>query len=289
MEIMNTPQQMKKWSRDRVLAGRTIGFVPTMGYLHEGHLSLMRKAREENDSLVASIFVNPTQFGRNEDLGSYPKAPELDAKKCEECGVDALFMPRNEDMYGSDFQTYVHVDRVSGPLCGASRPGHFKGVATVVLKLFNLILPTAAYFGEKDYQQLQVIKTMVRDLDLDVRVVPCTTVRESDGLAMSSRNSYLTAEERQQAVCLYHALEAANKLFLDGEADPESYLKVMRDRIREKPSAQIDYVELVHPETLQRLEEVNASGALAIMAVRIGTTRLIDNKLLGRGGFHTMS
>jgi pantoate--beta-alanine ligase len=289
MEILNTPQQMKKWSRACVRGDKTIGFVPTMGYLHEGHLSLMHKAREKNDSLVSSIFVNPTQFGRNEDLGSYPKAPEADAKKCEECGVDALFMPRNEDIYGDDFQTYVHVEKVSGPLCGASRPGHFKGVATVVLKLFNLILPTAAYFGEKDYQQLQVIKTMVRDFDLDVRIVACPTVRESDGLAMSSRNSYLSAEERQQAVCLYQALEAANRLFLNGEADPESYLKVMLDKISEKPSAQIDYVELVHPETLQRLEKVNAAGALAIMAVRIGTTRLIDNKLLGRGGFHTMS
>ncbi len=280
---------MKKWSRARIRGDKTIGFVPTMGYLHEGHLSLMHKAREQNDSLVASIFVNPTQFGRNEDLGSYPKATESDAKKCEECGVDALFMPQNEDIYGDDFQTYVHVEKVSGPLCGASRPGHFKGVATVVLKLFNLILPTAAYFGEKDYQQLQVIKTMVRDLDLDVQIVACPTVRESDGLAMSSRNSYLSVEERRQAVCLYQALEAADRLFLNGEADLESYLKAMRDRISERPSAQIDYVELVHPETLQRLEKVNASGALAIMAVRIGTTRLIDNKLLGRGGFHTMS
>lgn len=280
---------MKEWSRTRIRGGKTIGFVPTMGYLHEGHLSLMRKAREENDRLVASIFVNPTQFGRNEDLGSYPKAPESDATKCEACGVDALFMPRNEDMYGADFQTYVQVEKVSGPLCGASRPGHFKGVATVVLKLFNIILPAAAYFGEKDYQQLQVIKTMVRDLDLDVRIVACPTVRESDGLAMSSRNSYLSAEERQQAVCLYQALDAADRLFLNGEADPERYLEAMRDRISERPSAQVDYVELVHPATLERLDKVNASGALAIMAVRMGTTRLIDNKLLGRGGFHTMS
>ncbi|MBI5252206.1 MAG: pantoate--beta-alanine ligase [Desulfomonile tiedjei] len=283
MEVLNTVQQMKLWSRNRRQAGKTIGFVPTMGYLHEGHLSLMRQAREQNDFLVTSIFVNPTQFGRNEDLDSYPKAPEADSRKCEECGVDALFMPRNEDMYRPNFQTYVEVEKVSGPLCGASRPGHFRGVATVVLKLFNIVQASSAYFGEKDYQQLQVIKTMARDLDLPVSIVPCSTVRDSDGLAMSSRNSYLSSEERKQAVCLHQALETAEELFRSGEAEPDNYLKAMSDRIGKEPLAEIDYVELVHPQTLQRLANVDALGALAVMAVRIGKTRLIDNKVLGSG------
>lgn len=281
MEILNTVEQMKQWSRTRVAQGKTIGLVPTMGYLHEGHLSLMRRARKENDFLVASIFVNPAQFGRNEDLGSYPRAPEADCSKCEQCGVDGLFMPRNEDMYGPDFQTYVEVEKVSEPLCGSSRQGHFRGVATVVLKLFNIVQPTTAYFGEKDYQQLQVIKTMVRDLDLQVRVASCPTVRESDGLAMSSRNSYLSQNERKQAICLYQALEAADRLFQAGEDKPERYLEAMRERIGKEPTATIDYVELVHPRTLQSLRIVDSSGALAVMAVRIGTTRLIDNRVLG--------
>ncbi len=285
MEILNTVELMKEWSLSRLAGRKSIGLVPTMGYLHDGHLSLMRLAREQNDFLVVSIFVNPAQFGRNEDLDSYPRAPKADSEKCEQCGVDVLFMPRSEDMYGPDFQTYVDVERVSGPLCGASRPGHFRGVATVVLKLFNIAHPSAAYFGEKDYQQLRVIKTMVRDLDLPVRVVPCPTIRESDGLAMSSRNSYLSSDERKQAVCLYQALEAADKLFRSGESKPENYLRAMAERISKEPSAQVDYIELVHPETLQRLENVDLSGALAVMAVRIGKTRLIDNKVLGTSGF----
>lgn len=285
MEIINTVELMKEWSRSRLVDGKTIGLVPTMGYLHDGHLSLMRLAREQNDFLVVSIFVNPAQFGRNEDLASYPKAPKADAEKCKQCGVDALFMPRNEDMYGPDFQTYVDVERVSGPLCGASRPGHFRGVATVVLKLFNIVSPSAAYFGEKDYQQLRVITTMVRDLDLPVRIAPCPTVREGDGLAMSSRNLYLSPDERRQAVCLYQALEAADKLFRSGETNPENYLVTMTERIRKERAAQVDYIELVHPETLQHLQNVDSSGALAVMAVRIGKTRLIDNKVLGTRGF----
>jgi pantoate--beta-alanine ligase len=282
MEKIDTVEQMKEWSRSR--HGKTIGFVPTMGYLHEGHISLMQQARQQNEFLVVSIYVNPTQFGRNEDLDSYPRAPQEDSAKCESCGADALFMPRNDEIYGPDFQTYIDVEEVSGPLCGASRPGHFRGVATVVLKLFNIIRPAAAYFGQKDYQQLQVIKTMVRDLDVPVRIVPCPTVRESDGLAMSSRNSYLSTDERKQAVCLYQALEAADRLFRIGEADPEKFLKAMRDRICTEPDAQIDYVELVNPETLQPLRQVDSSGALAVMAVRIGKTRLIDNRVLGGPG-----
>ena len=272
---------MKEWSGFRKASGKTIGLVPTMGFLHEGHLSLMRLARNGNDFLAASIFVNPAQFGRNEDLDSYPRDPETDAEKCMRCGVDALFMPQPHDIYAANFQTYVDVEKVSAPLCGSSRPGHFRGVATVVLKLFNIVQPTAAYFGKKDYQQLQVIKTMVRDLNLSVEIVPGPTVRENDGLAMSSRNSYLSADERKQAVCLYEALEIADSLFRSGETDPGNYLTAMRERIKRESAARIDYVELVHPNTLERLDRVDSSGALAIMAVRIGNTRLIDNKVLG--------
>jgi pantoate--beta-alanine ligase len=272
MEILTSVARMKHWSRSHVQAGKTIGFVPTMGYLHEGHLSLMRRGRSENDLLVASIFVNPTQFGQNEDLDNYPRDPEADLAKCAQVGVDAMFMPEVGDIYGPDFQTYVEVENVARPLCGASRPGHFRGVATVVLKLFNVVSPTAAYFGRKDYQQLQVIKTMTRDLDLDVTIVPCPTVREHDGLAMSSRNAYLSPRERQQATCLYgpgHFGSGRARRCRKGDVG----------WIQKEPDAQIDYVSLVHPETLQDLERV-ADDALAVLAVRIGKTRLIDNMLL---------
>ena len=250
--------------------------MPTMGFLHEGHISLMKRARWENHVLVASIFVNPTQFGPNEDLSSYPRDPVADAEKCAIAGVDALFMPEPADMYGTGFQTYVDVQKVSAPLCGASRPGHFRGVATVVLKLINMVCPTAMYFGEKDFQQLQVIKTMVRDLNVDVVIVPCATVRERDGLAMSSRNTYLSAEQRRQAICLYHALLDAKKSFEAGETRANRYIETMSLRIRQEPDAVPDYISLVDPDTLEDLEEVK-DRALAILAVRIGKTRLIDN------------
>jgi pantoate--beta-alanine ligase len=281
METIQSVASMKAWSRNAVAAGKTIGFVPTMGFLHEGHISLMRSARSENDLLVVSIFVNPTQFGRNEDFGAYPRDPESDSAKCAEVGTDALFMPEPDDIYGPYYQTYVDVEKVSGPLCGASRPGHFRGVATVVLKLFNIVQPTAAYFGRKDYQQLQVIKTMVKDLDLDVRIVPCVTLREEDGLAMSSRNSYLSQDERRQAVCLNQALLEAKRLFAEREPKAVKYIETMTQRINREPDAKIDYISLVHPETLQDLKEVNHS-ALAVMAVKVGKTRLIDNMVFER-------
>lgn len=279
METLTSVTAMKHWSRSHLKAGKSIGLVPTMGYLHEGHLSLMQRGRLENDMLVTSIFVNPTQFGPNEDLSTYPRDPEADSAKCAQVGVDALFMPAANDMYGPNFQTYVKVGEVGEPLCGASRPGHFRGVATVVLKLFNIVSPSAAYFGRKDYQQLQVIKTMARDLDLDVKVVSCSTVRERDGLAMSSRNSYLSPRERQQAVCLYQALQVAQGLLDRGEPDAKEYVRAMSDRIQREPDARIDYVSLVHPETLKELDRV-ADQALAALAVRIGKTRLIDNMLI---------
>ncbi len=281
MEIVRSIAHMKEWSLDHRSRSESIGLVPTMGFLHDGHVSLMRRGRSENDLLTASIFVNPTQFGRNEDLGSYPRDPENDAEKCGQAGVDALFMPEAREVYGPGFQTYVEVQNVSGPLCGASRPGHFRGVATVVLKLFNMVLPTRAYFGSKDYQQLLVIETMVRDLNLDVEIVPCPTVREPDGLAMSSRNSYLSPAQRKEALCLYEALLAAESLFQRGERDSSLYIDVMHKRIEREPDASIDYVRLVHPDTLEDLRDVT-DRALAVMAVRIGTTRLIDNMLMER-------
>jgi pantoate--beta-alanine ligase len=279
METLRTVDLMKKWSRSIRDQGLTIGLVPTMGYLHEGHLSLMRRAGEENLRLVASIFVNPTQFGPTEDLDSYPRDPESDSRKCEEVGVDALFMPEPDDVYGPGFQTSVSLTQVASPLCGASRPGHFQGVATVVLKLFNIVMPDAAYFGAKDYQQLQVIRTMARDLNLDVQVVSCDIVREEDGLAMSSRNKYLSDSERKQAVALYQALQAAKKLFRAGEGEAGAYVAAMSERIKREPDAEVDYVSLVHPETLVDLERVEGR-ALAALAVRIGATRLIDNLLM---------
>lgn len=278
MEILRSVAEMKQWSRIQRAQGRSIGFVPTMGYLHEGHLSLIRRARLDNQRVVASIFVNPTQFGRNEDLTTYPRDFESDSNKCSQSGVDALFVPEAHAMYGPHYQTYVEVERVSAPLCGRSRPGHFRGVATVVLKLFNIVGPTSAYFGSKDYQQLQVIRTMVKDLDVDVDIVACATVREQDGLAMSSRNSYLSPSERKQAICLYEALERAAKLFASGERDAALYVQAMRQRVSGEPDAQVDYVSLVDPETLDDLKLVD-NQCLAIMAVRIGKTRLIDNML----------
>ncbi|HMK36872.1 MAG TPA: pantoate--beta-alanine ligase [Desulfomonilaceae bacterium] len=282
MEVLTSIAEMKQWSGYRLSKGQSVGLVPTMGFLHEGHLSLMRRARSESRAVVVSIFVNPAQFGQNEDLSTYPRDPLSDTNKCAREGVDALFMPEPQDMYGPGYQTYVDVEKVSAPLCGAARPGHFRGVATVVLKLFNIVCPTTAYFGMKDYQQLQVIRTMVRDLNLDVLIQPCATVREADGLAMSSRNSYLSPQERAQAVCLYGALLEAQQLFASREKSAGRYIRAMSDRITREPDARPDYISLVHPDTLQDLTEVD-SAALAVLAVRIGTTRLIDNMLLQAG------
>lgn len=279
MEILTTREAVREWLKPHREKGRSIGLVPTMGYLHEGHLSLMRRCRSENDVQVATIFVNPTQFGPNEDLDRYPRDPEGDARKCQAAGVDVLFIPEMNQVYGPGFQTYVTVEEISGPLCGASRPGHFRGVATVVLKLFNMVRPSSAYFGRKDYQQLLVIQTMTRDLDLEIRIVGCDTVREPDGLAMSSRNAYLSSDQRKQAVCLYDALIQAKTLFRNGEKEGSTFLEKMRKRVTSEPSTEVDYLRLVHPETLEDLDTVE-DKALGIMAVKIGKTRLIDNMLL---------
>ena len=260
MEALDSIDKIKRWSAQRRSTGSSIGLVPTMGYLHEGHLSLMSRARAENDFVAVSIFVNPTQFGPAEDLETYPRDPAGDAEKCRQQKVDVLFTPEPREIYRPGFQTYVTVEKVSQPLCGESRPGHFRGVATVVLKLFNIVGPTRAYFGMKDFQQLQVIRTMVRDLDLDIKVCGCETVREPDGLAMSSRNAYLSVDQRRQALCLHQALLEAQALFAKGEKNPAAYLKGMQARVEKEPEARIDYIRLVHPETLEDLVSVKGTA-----------------------------
>ncbi|HUJ18971.1 MAG TPA: pantoate--beta-alanine ligase [Nitrospirota bacterium] len=259
--------------------GKRIGFVPTMGFLHEGHLSLMRKARQECDVAAASIFVNPTQFGPNEDLDRYPRDIEGDRRKCESAGVDLLFMPEAKAMYPAQPTVFVVVEGVSEILEGAIRPGHFKGVATVVSKLFNIVKPHRAYFGQKDFQQCVVIKRMVRELNLGVEVAALPTVREADGLAMSSRNSYLTPEERRAATVLYRALTSARDLYLAGAGEPEKLKNKARAVLQTEPGVTIDYVEIADPETLASLAEARGTMVM-LLAARLGRTRLIDNLLI---------
>ena len=255
------------------------GLVPTMGYLHEGHLSLVRRAKEENDRVAVSIYVNPTQFAPNEDLDSYPRALAGDIQLLEKEGVDLVFAPHDDVIYPEGYQTYVTVEDVSQALEGTSRPTHFRGVTTIVAKLFNIIQPDRAYFGQKDAQQTIVLKRMVQDLCFDVQLIICPTVREADGLAQSSRNQYLMPEERQGAPVLYRSLRAALAAYEDGERDGNRLRDLMRAHIEVEPLARIDYVSAADPLTLQELDEITA-GALLSMAVFFGRTRLIDNLLL---------
>jgi len=258
-------------------SGKSIGFVPTMGYFHEGHLSLMRRAREENDIVVVSIFVNPLQFGPGEDFERYPRDEERDLRLAGDVGVDYAFIPAVEDFYPEDFSTYVEVTGITDGLCGRHRPGHFRGVTTVVAKLFNVVQPTRAYFGKKDYQQLKVIERMVRDLNMPIEIVPCPTVREPDGLAMSSRNEYLSQQERESALSLYRSLKLAEQMVKSGERNPETLIRAMRDLIESQPHVRkIDYIEVVDPETLEPLEEIKGRALIAL-AVWVGRARLIDN------------
>jgi pantoate--beta-alanine ligase len=259
--------------------GAAIGLVPTMGALHEGHLSHVRRARARDEVVVASVFVNPTQFGPSEDLARYPRTPERDAALLEAEGVDVLFMPSAEEMYPPGFATRVEVGRIGEVLEGASRPGHFAGVATVVLKLFGLVRPTRAYFGQKDAQQLAVIRQMVRDLNLPVEIVAGPTMREPDGLAMSSRNAYLSPAERRAATVLYRALTVARDRYNAGERAAEVLRHVMHSTLSEEPLARLDYAEVVNADTMEVPARVEA-GALLVIAARIGTTRLIDNMAL---------
>ena len=257
-----------------------VGFVPTMGYLHEGHLSLVRQAKAENPSVVVSIFVNPTQFGPHEDFGSYPRDLERDLALLEKEGTDIVFMPSAAEMYPAQFSSWVEVSKVTERLEGTIRPGHFRGVTTVVAKLFNIVQPTKAYFGQKDAQQLIVIKKMVADLDMNLEVVGLPTVREPDGLAMSSRNSYLNPEERRAATVLYQSLGLAQKLWAQGEQNAQAIRQQMTDLIQKEPLADIDYVSIADPETLDELDIIQPT-ALVSLVVRIGKTRLIDNVVLG--------
>ncbi|HZZ32574.1 MAG TPA: pantoate--beta-alanine ligase [Phenylobacterium sp.] len=275
MKVVKTVAEMRAARR----AVGDLGLVPTMGYLHEGHLSLVARARAENAATAASIFVNPTQFGPNEDLARYPRDLPRDLALLEAAGVDLVFTPQAGEIYPPGFTTAIEVRGVTDVLEGAVRPGHFAGVATVVAKLFNIVQPTRAYFGQKDAQQCVVIRTMVRDLDLPVDVVVAPTVREPDGLALSSRNSYLTPEQRAVATAIYRALSAAQALFESGERDADVLRQGVRAVIETEPQLAIDYVSVADPETLRELARV-AQQALASIAVRLGTTRLIDNLLL---------
>lgn len=280
MEILSTTSQMRSWSDDQIRKFKSIGFVPTMGYLHEGHLALVNKARAENERVVASIFVNPAQFSPNEDLARYPRDFDGDREKLAAVGVDALFFPSAEELYGPGYETYVEVKNVSNLLCGLNRPGHFRGVATIVLKLFNLVRPAKAYFGQKDFQQLRVIRTMVRDLNLDLEIVGCPIVREPSGLAMSSRNAYLSDDEIRQACCLYSSLMGARRSFVLGETSSAVLVQGMVETISKEPDAAIDYARIVNPTNLEDVAEAN-SDSVAVLAVRIGNVRLIDNMTLG--------
>jgi pantoate--beta-alanine ligase len=257
-------------------AGRSIGLVPTMGALHAGHLSLLHAARSETGYVVASIFVNPTQFGPREDFSRYPRPFEADLAVCREARTDMVFAPEAREIYPENFRTFVEVRELGDVLCGASRPGHFRGVATVVLKLFEIVRPDVAYFGQKDAQQCRVIEQMVRDLDVSVRLRICPIVREADGLAMSSRNQYLTPEERSRAPVLYQALEEARKLIENGESDASRVRQLMATRITATPGAVLDYAAVVDADTLLPLPEVPARALLAL-AVKFGQARLIDN------------
>lgn len=279
MELLKNIVAVRNYVSQAKKEGKSIGLVPTMGYLHEGHLSLARKARAQNDIVIMSIFVNPTQFGPNEDLERYPRDLERDKKLAEGARVDAIFFPSAEEMYPSNFATYVHVEVLTEVLCGASRPGHFRGVTTVVSKLFNIVQPDRAYFGLKDYQQATVIKRMVEDLNFPIEIVTVPTYREEDGLALSSRNKYLSPEQRQSARSLYRALKLGEELIHSGERQVEVVKEAMSKEILAHPETKIDYIAINNAETLQPLDEINGKILLAL-AVWVGSTSLIDNLVL---------
>ena len=279
MKVVGTIKEVRELVKEWKKNGETVGFVPTMGYLHEGHGSLITKARENNDKVVVSIFVNPMQFGPTEDLDSYPRDLEKDSKFCESLGADLIFHPEPEEMYHDDFSSYVDMSVLTEELCGLSRPVHFRGVCTVVTKLFNIVQPDNAYFGQKDAQQLAIIKHMVQDLNMDINVVGCPIVREEDGLAKSSRNTYLSPEERKAALILSKTVKLAKELIDAGEKDADVVVAKMKENIETEPMAKIDYVKAVNGLTMQQQKEIKAPMLIA-MAVYIGKTRLLDNMIL---------
>lgn len=270
--VRETRAQVKEWKKQ----GLTVGLVPTMGYLHEGHQSLIKKAVEENDRVVVSVFVNPIQFAPNEDLETYPRDLEADKRLCDSTGADLIFHPTPDEMYPDGFSTHIQMDNLTKELCGKTRPTHFGGVCTVVGKLFNIVQPDKAYFGQKDAQQLAIIKRMVRDLNFDIEIVGCPIIREPDGLAKSSRNTYLNADERKAALILSKAIKLGEELVADGERNAQTVIKAMTDKINTEPLARIDYVNVVDALSIEPLDVVKGEVLVAI-AVYIGKTRLIDN------------
>ncbi|MDP2942316.1 MAG: pantoate--beta-alanine ligase [Candidatus Omnitrophota bacterium] len=277
MKIVSSIAEIKKELERHRKCGRAVGFVPTMGYLHEGHLSLIRKARQDNDVVVVSIFVNPTQFGPDEDYGEYPRDLRRDARLCKKAGADYIFHPTVKSMYPKEYSTFISVEGLTKNLCGKFRPGYFRGVATVVVKLFNIVKPDAAYFGQKDAQQSIVIKRMTEDLDMGIRVEVMPTVREKDGLAMSSRNSYLSSDERKRAVTIYRALQLARDLIKLDDKDARGIIREMRKMLA-PVATKIDYVSIVDPHTLKDVKTITGEILVAV-AVWIGGIRLIDNIL----------
>lgn len=276
MEVFSRIEPLRAYLQEMRGRGASIGLVPTMGYFHEGHLSLMRAARKENDVVVVSLFVNPTQFGPNEDLDRYPRDFDRDQRLAAEVGVDAIFAPTPEEMYPPGYATYVEVERLSQGLCGQSRPGHFRGVATVVCKLFNIVQPDRAYFGQKDFQQQLIIRRMVRDLNFPLTIVTVPTVREPDGLAMSSRNAYLSPEERKSALALIRSLKQGEALIRSGERQAQKIRQAMAETLGSDPRVCIDYVEVRDPESLEPVFTIDGEVLLAVAAF-VGQTRLIDN------------
>lgn len=270
--ISEVRNEVKNWRKQ----GLSVGLVPTMGYLHEGHKSLIDRACKENDKVVVSVFVNPTQFGTGEDLATYPRDIQRDAALCEDAGAALIFNPEPEEMYFDDFHTYVTMESLSDELCGKTRPIHFRGVCTVVSKLFHIVAPDRAYFGQKDAQQLAIIKRMVRDLNFDIEIVGCPIVREADGLAKSSRNTYLNPEERKAALVLSKAVGLGQELIQKGERNADVIVEKMKQLIEEEPLAKIDYVQAVDAISIQPVAEIKGT-VLVAMAVYIGKTRLIDN------------
>ena len=279
MKLITNIQEMRSFSSDAKKAGKSIVFVPTMGCLHEGHATLLKKGRGLSDVLVMGIFVNPIQFGPKEDYALYPRDLKKDLALAEVNKVDVVFNPLAEEMYPDNFQTAIEVEKLDNHLCGISRPGHFKGVATVVAKLFNIVKPDSALFGEKDYQQLLIIKKMVQDLNMNVTVVSMPIAREADGLAMSSRNNYLNKDERRAARCLYTALLKGKDMFHNGVTDAQAILQKMRNIIEAEPLAEVDYIKICNVNTLDDLERI-ADKTLLALAVKIGRTRLIDNIII---------
>lgn len=278
MKSISTIKEIREIIKEWKLQGLTVGFVPTMGYLHKGHKSLIEKARKDNDKLVVSIFVNPMQFGPNEDFEKYPRSMKCDLQICNGAGADIIFTPSVTEMNPSKNLIYIDVNELSDNLCGATRPGHFIGVCTIVAKLFNIITPDKAYFGKKDAQQLAIIKRMVQDLNFDMEIIACPIIREADGLAISSRNSFLSLQERKASVIIYQSLELAKDALFKGERDNEAVRKLIINKISSEPLAKVDYINVVDAVTLKPVNSIVAPVLVAV-AVHIGKTRLIDNFL----------